>query len=86
MVNFLQCAIGRWGQPIELKRNLIRRLHAATAERTRRSMSLLAPVACRLVMQRTLVAALGKVVSEPSPFGRTLVAMSLPIALARALR
>src|SRR4249919_2805217 len=45
----------------------------ATAARTWRSMSLLAPVACCVVMQRTLGAATERVVSEPSPFGRGLL-------------
>jgi hypothetical protein len=37
-------------------------------------------------MQPTLGAAIEKVVSEPSLFGRSLVEVSLPIALARALQ
>jgi hypothetical protein len=36
-------------------------------------------------MQRTLGAAIGKVVSKPSLFGRSLVEVSRPIALARAV-
>ena len=45
----------------------------AAAPRTWRSMSLLAPIACCVVMQRTLGAAIERVVSEPSPFGRSLL-------------
>jgi len=37
-------------------------------------------------MQRTLGAAIGKVVSKPSPFGRSLVEVSPPTAHARAVR
>jgi len=48
----------------------------ATAARTWWSMSWLAPVACCVVMQRTLGAAIEKVVSEPSPFGRSLLRLA----------
>jgi len=44
-----------------------------TAARIWRPMSLLAPVGCRVVMQRTLGASIEKVVSEPSSFGRSLL-------------
>jgi len=49
------------------------RVSITTAARTWRSMSLLAPIACCVVMQRRLGDAIGKVVSEPSPFGRSLM-------------
>ena len=49
-------------------------------------MSLLAPIACCVVMKHTLGAALGKVVSKPSPFGRRRVELSRPIAHARVLQ
>jgi hypothetical protein len=44
----------------------------AIAARTWRSISLLAPMICCAVVQRTLGAAIGKVVSKRSPFGRSL--------------
>jgi hypothetical protein len=37
-------------------------------------------------MHRTLGATIGKVVSKPSPFGRSLVEVSRPIAFARAVQ
>jgi hypothetical protein len=48
-------------------------------------MSLLAPIACGVLVQRTLGAAIGKVVNKPSPFGRSRVEASPAMALARAV-
>jgi hypothetical protein len=48
----------------------------AAAARTWLSMLLPTPIACCVVMQRTLGAAIEKVVSEPSPFGRSLLRLA----------